>query len=56
MAFGVASTINFVSGALSTLTRNAANAHRNDRIRVNGINMGWVATDGEKAMSTSASP
>ena len=35
-------------GALATLTRNAANAHRHDRIRVNGINMGWVATDGEK--------
>jgi NAD(P)-dependent dehydrogenase (short-subunit alcohol dehydrogenase family) len=37
-------------GALSTLTRNAANAHRADRIKVNGINMGWVATDGEKQM------
>ncbi len=37
-------------GALATLTRNAANAHRADRIRVNGINMGWVATDGEKVM------
>lgn len=37
-------------GALATLTRNAANAHRKDRIKVNGINMGWVATDGEKLM------
>jgi NAD(P)-dependent dehydrogenase (short-subunit alcohol dehydrogenase family) len=37
-------------GALATLTRNAANAHRHDRIRVNGIMMGWVATDGEKTM------
>jgi len=37
-------------GALATLTRNAANAHRADRIKVNGINMGWVATDGEKLM------
>ncbi len=37
-------------GALATLTRNAANAHRQDRIKVNGINMGWVATDGEKLM------
>lgn len=36
--------------ALATLTRNAANAHRKDRIKVNGINMGWVATDGEKLM------
>lgn len=37
-------------GALATLTRNAANAHRDDRIKINGINMGWVATDGEKHM------
>jgi NAD(P)-dependent dehydrogenase (short-subunit alcohol dehydrogenase family) len=37
-------------GALATLTRNAANAHRQDRIKVNGIMMGWVATDGEKTM------
>jgi NAD(P)-dependent dehydrogenase (short-subunit alcohol dehydrogenase family) len=37
-------------GALATLTRNAANAHRADRIKINGINMGWVATDGEKQM------
>jgi NAD(P)-dependent dehydrogenase (short-subunit alcohol dehydrogenase family) len=36
--------------ALSTLTRNAANAHVADRIRVNGINMGWVATPSEHAM------
>lgn len=39
-------------GALATLTRNAANAHRQDRIRVNGINMGWVPTDGEHAMQS----
>jgi NAD(P)-dependent dehydrogenase (short-subunit alcohol dehydrogenase family) len=37
-------------GALATLTRNAANAHLPDRIRVNGINMGWARTDGEQAM------
>jgi len=37
-------------GALATLTRNAAHAHRADRIKINGINMGWVATDGEKRM------
>ncbi|PZQ99358.1 MAG: short-chain dehydrogenase [Cereibacter sphaeroides] len=37
-------------GALQTLTRNAANAHMADRIRVNGINMGWVATPGEQQM------
>lgn len=28
-------------------TKNAAHAHRWDRIRVNGINIGWTATDGE---------
>jgi NAD(P)-dependent dehydrogenase (short-subunit alcohol dehydrogenase family) len=37
-------------GALATLTRNAANAHLKDRIRVNGINMGWAATEGEQIM------
>lgn len=37
-------------GALSTLTRNVANAHLADRIRVNGINMGWVATPAEQEM------
>jgi NAD(P)-dependent dehydrogenase (short-subunit alcohol dehydrogenase family) len=37
-------------GALATLTRNAANAHLSDRIRVNGINMGWAATEGEMNM------
>ncbi|KKC32794.1 SDR family oxidoreductase [Devosia psychrophila] len=37
-------------GALQTLTRNAANAHVADRIRVNGINMGWAATEGEQQM------
>jgi NAD(P)-dependent dehydrogenase (short-subunit alcohol dehydrogenase family) len=29
------------------LTRNAAHAHRFDRIRINGINIGWTDTDGE---------
>jgi NAD(P)-dependent dehydrogenase (short-subunit alcohol dehydrogenase family) len=37
-------------GALQTLTKNAAHAHLGDRIRVNGINMGWVATPGEQTM------
>lgn len=37
-------------GALQTLTRNAANAHMGDRIRVNGINLGWVATESERHM------
>ncbi|WP_287390745.1 SDR family oxidoreductase, partial [Mesorhizobium sp.] len=37
-------------GALATLTRNAANAHRFDRIRVNGINVGWTDTPAERIM------
>ena len=36
--------------ALALLTRNAANAHRFDRIRVNGINMGWTLTPAEAVM------
>ncbi|MFE6282213.1 SDR family oxidoreductase [Streptomyces sp. NPDC057877] len=34
---------------LAGLTRNAAHAHRWDRIRVNGLNIGWTATEGEDA-------
>ena len=37
-------------GALLTLTKNAANAHLADRIRVNGINLGWVETPSEHRM------
>ena len=37
-------------GAMQTLTKNAAQAHMADRIRVNGINLGWVATEGEQRM------
>ncbi|MFJ6649942.1 SDR family oxidoreductase [Streptomyces sp. NPDC091290] len=29
------------------LTRNAAHAHRWDRVRINGLNIGWTATEGE---------
>jgi NAD(P)-dependent dehydrogenase (short-subunit alcohol dehydrogenase family) len=36
-------------GGLAPLTRNAAHAHRRDRIRVNGLNIGWTATEGEDA-------
>jgi NAD(P)-dependent dehydrogenase (short-subunit alcohol dehydrogenase family) len=36
--------------ALAGLTKNAAHAHRFDRIRVNGINLGWVDTPGERHM------
>ena len=39
-------------GALSTLTKNAANAHLSDRIRVNGINLGWVNTPSEHHMQS----
>jgi NAD(P)-dependent dehydrogenase (short-subunit alcohol dehydrogenase family) len=37
-------------GGLQTLTRNAAQAHMAERIRVNGINLGWVATETERAI------
>ena len=37
-------------GALSTLTKNAAHAHLKDRIRVNGINVGWCETPAERHM------
>jgi NAD(P)-dependent dehydrogenase (short-subunit alcohol dehydrogenase family) len=39
-------------GALQTLTRNAASAHLSDRIRVNGINLGWVATETEDRLQS----
>ncbi|VXB05307.1 Putative oxidoreductase [Arthrobacter sp. 9AX] len=32
---------------LAGLTRNAAHAHRWDKIRINGLDIGWTATDGE---------
>jgi NAD(P)-dependent dehydrogenase (short-subunit alcohol dehydrogenase family) len=32
---------------LAGLTRNAAHAHRRDRIRMNGLNIGWTDTEGE---------
>ncbi len=34
-------------GALATLTRNVAHAVRAERIRVNGVNIGWTATPNE---------
>ncbi|MBF9032799.1 SDR family oxidoreductase [Rhodobacterales bacterium HKCCE2091] len=34
--------------AVATLTKAAANAHMADRIRVNGINLGWVDTETER--------
>jgi NAD(P)-dependent dehydrogenase (short-subunit alcohol dehydrogenase family) len=35
---------------LAGLTRNAAHAHRFDRIRINTLNIGWTATEGEDAV------
>jgi len=35
---------------LAGLTRNAAFAHRWDRIRINGVNIGWTQTEGEDAI------
>ncbi|WP_426998370.1 SDR family oxidoreductase [Pseudarthrobacter sp. N5] len=32
------------------LTKNAAHAHRWDRIRINGLNIGWAATEGEDSI------
>ena len=41
-------------GALATLTRNAANAYRRNRIRVNAVMPGWMDTPGEAAIQKSA--
>lgn len=38
--------------ALNTLTRGAANAVKRDGIRVFGINLGWVHTEGEQRLQT----
>ena len=35
---------------LAGLTRNAAHAHRHDRVRVNGVDIGWTDTEGEDAV------
>lgn len=37
-------------GALATLTKNAAYGLLADRIRVNGLNIGWMSTPGEDAI------
>jgi len=36
--------------ALATLTKNAAFSHRFDRVRINGILLGWADTPGEREM------
>ncbi len=38
--------------ALATLTRNAGYQLQPDRIRVNGLNIGWTATEGEHGVQT----
>ncbi|MES0110147.1 SDR family oxidoreductase [Mesorhizobium sp. M0013] len=40
--------------ALVGLTKNVAHALRRDRIRVNGLNMGWTATPGEERIQRTA--
>jgi NAD(P)-dependent dehydrogenase (short-subunit alcohol dehydrogenase family) len=35
---------------LAGLTRNAAHAHRWDKVRINGVNIGWTQTEGEDAV------
>ena len=35
---------------LAGVTRNAAHAHRFDRIRINGLDIGWTDTEGEDAI------
>jgi NAD(P)-dependent dehydrogenase (short-subunit alcohol dehydrogenase family) len=39
-------------GALATLTRSAGYQLQPDRIRVNGLNIGWTATEGEHVVQT----
>jgi len=39
-----------IKAALAALTKNAAHAHRFDRIRVNAISVGWVDTPAEREM------
>jgi len=38
--------------ALAVATKNAAHAHRFDRIRINGINLGWTHTPAEDRMQS----
>lgn len=41
-------------GGLAHVTKNAAHAHRFDRIRINGVNIGWTITEGEDAIQRKA--
>ena len=38
--------------ALAAMTKNVANAVMRDRIRVNGLNMGWTSTPNEHVVQT----
>jgi len=40
--------------ALAGATKNAAHAHRWDRIRINALNIGWTTTEGEDAIQRAA--
>lgn len=40
-------------GALMTASRNLASALRNERVRVYCLNVGWMDSDGERALQTS---
>jgi NAD(P)-dependent dehydrogenase (short-subunit alcohol dehydrogenase family) len=39
---------------LAGVTRNAAHAHRFDRIRINGLDIGWTETEGEEVVQRTA--
>jgi NAD(P)-dependent dehydrogenase (short-subunit alcohol dehydrogenase family) len=39
-------------GALAVLTKNVANAHKEDRVRCNGIILGWTDTPAEREMQS----
>ena len=39
-------------GALAAMTKNIAAAVARDRVRVNGLNLGWTVTPGERAVQT----
>jgi len=41
-------------GGLAHLTKNVAHAHRFDRIRINGVNIGWTLTEGEDLIQRAA--
>jgi NAD(P)-dependent dehydrogenase (short-subunit alcohol dehydrogenase family) len=55
LAYGGPPSIGVYAGskaALVGLTKNAANAFKNDGVRVFGINLGWANTEGEHTLQT----